>query len=198
MLHQSIRFFCRKSGALFLFAVLLLLSSGCARRDDAVQGITIGKQVWMAGNLATGKYRNGDPIRQARSVEEWNDAISKQEGAWCDYGNDPDGGRLYNWFAVADPRGLAPEGWRVPTDADWRELEVATGGLGFETVFTGSRNCLGIFFGKGSSAFFWTATPSGEFDAWNREISAGSRKLQRVSVARGLGLSVRCVKDREK
>ncbi len=195
MIHQSIRFFCRKSGALFLFAMLSLFVSGCARRDDAVQGITIGKQVWMAENLATDRYRNGDPIRHAKSVEEWNDAISKQEGAWCDYGNEPDGGRLYNWFAVADPRGLAPEGWRVPTDADWRKLEAATGGRGFETAFTGSRNCLGIFFGKSRTAFFWTATPSGEFDAWNREISEGSRKLQRVSVAKGLGLSVRCVKE---
>lgn len=181
-----------------LLAVVLLLASGCAKREDAARGIAIGKQIWMAENLATDRYRNGDPIRHARSVEEWNDAISRHEGAWCHYGNQPANGRLYNWFAVADPRGLAPEGWHVPTDAEWRELEAVTGGRGIETAFTGSRNCLGIFFGKGSSAFFWTATPSSEFDAWNREISEGSRKLQRVRVAKGLGLSVRCVKNREK
>ncbi|WP_084022287.1 fibrobacter succinogenes major paralogous domain-containing protein [Chlorobaculum limnaeum] len=197
MIHQSAHSFFRKS-PLFLFAVLLLFTSGCTKQDDAAQGITIGRQIWMAENLATDRYRNGDKIRHARSVEEWNEAISKQEGAWCDYGNDPDGGRLYNWFAVADSRGLAPAGWRVPTDEEWRELEAATDGQGFATGFTGSRNCLGLFFGKGTAAFFWTATPSGEFDAWNREISEGSRKLQRVSVAKGLGLSVRCVKDREK
>lgn len=187
----------RRTCPWFLIAIVLFLSSGCTKRDDAGQGIFIGRQIWMAENLAIDKYRNGDPIRQARSLEEWNDAITKQEGAWCDYGNNPNGGRLYNWFAVADPRGLAPEGWRVPTDADWRKLEAATGGRGFETAFTGSRNCLGIFFGKGRAAFFWTATPTGEFEAWNREISEGGRKLQRVSVAKGLGLSVRCVKDRE-
>jgi hypothetical protein len=181
-----------------LVVVLLLLVTGCAKRDKSIRSIIIGEQVWMAENLVTDRYRNGDPIRHAKSVEEWNDAISKQEGAWCDYGNEPNGGRLYNWFVVADPRGLAPAGWRVPSDDDWCKLEAATDGRGFETTFTGSRNCFGIFFGKGSSAFFWTATPSSEFDAWNREISEGSRKLQRVSVARGLGLSVRCVKEREK
>ena len=193
MIHHAIESLCKKSAVLALLAVVLVLAPGCAKRD-AAQNIAIGKQVWMAENLAIDRYRNGDLIRHARSVEEWNDTIAKQEGAWCDYGNEADGGRLYNWFAVADPRGLAPAGWRVPSDDDWRKLEAATGGRGFETAFTGSRNCLGIFFGKGSSAFFWTATPSSEFDAWNREISEGSRKLQRVSVAKGLGLSVRCVK----
>ncbi|HHE31767.1 MAG TPA: hypothetical protein ENL07_03850 [Chlorobaculum parvum] len=176
-----------------LFAMLALLA-GCTKRDDAVKTLTIGKQVWMAENLSVTHYRNGDQIRHARSVEEWNDAISKQEGAYCDYGNEPADGRLYNWFAVADPRGLAPNGWRVPTDEEWRKLEAATDGQGFETAFTGSRNCLGFFFGKGQAAFFWTATPSGEFDAWNREISKAGGKMQRVSVAQGLGLSVRCVK----
>jgi len=178
-----------------LFVVVLLLVTGCVKRDKRIRSITIGEQVWMAENLATDCYRNGDPIRHAKSVEEWNDAISRQEGAWCDYDNDPASGRLYNWFAVADPRGLAPVGWHVPNDEEWRELEAATGGRGFETAFTGSRNCLGLFFGQGSTAFFWAATPSGEFDAWNREISKTGGKMQRVSVAKGLGLSVRCVKD---
>lgn len=175
--------------------VMLVLLAGCTKRDDARKTLMFGKQVWMAENLAVDHYRNGDPIRHARSVKEWNDAISKQEGAWCDYGNEPGAGRFYNWFAVSEPRGLAPEGWHVPTDAEWRDLESATNGQGFETAFSGSRNCLGFFFGKGSAAFFWTATPSGEFDAWNREISKASGKLQRVHVARGLGLSVRCVKE---
>ncbi|MGC8774725.1 MAG: fibrobacter succinogenes major paralogous domain-containing protein [Chlorobaculum sp.] len=178
-----------------LVVVVVLLVAGCTVRDKSIRSITIGEQVWMAENLATGRYRNGDQIRHAKSVEEWNDAISKQEGAWCDYGNDPADGHLYNWFAVADPRGLAPAGWHVPSDAEWRELEAATDDRGFEITFTGSRNCLGFFFGQGSTAFFWTGTPSGEFDAWDREISEGRRKLQRVSVAQGLGLSVRCVKD---
>lgn len=172
------------------------LFAGCAKPGDTARSVTIGKQVWMAENLDTDRYRNGEPIRHAKSVEEWNDAISKQEGAWCTYGNEPHGARLYNWFAVADPRGLAPDGWHVPSDAEWRELEAATGGRGFETAFTGSRNCLGFFFGQGSTAFFWTATPSGEFDAWNREISKAGGTLQRVHVARGLGLSVRCVRGK--
>jgi len=193
MMHKFVMALLRRR-SMFLFTVLVLLA-GCTKRDDAVQTLTIGKQVWMAENLATETYRNGDLIRHAKSVEEWNDAISKQEGAWCDYGNESGSGRLYNWFAVADSRGLAPVGWHVPSDEEWRELEAATGGQGFEAAFTGSRNCLGYFFGRGQADFFWTSTPSGEFDAWNREISKVDQKLQRVSVARGLGLSVRCVKD---
>jgi hypothetical protein len=153
----------------------------------------------MAENLDVKRYRNGDPVREAISVGEWNDAISKKEGAWCYYDNNERNGtvhgRLYNWFAVSDPRGLAPAGWHVPADKEWQVLETATAGKGFETPFSGSRNCLGLFFGKGSTAFFWTSTPSGESEAWNREISKGSSKLQKVSVARGLGLSVRCVRD---
>lgn len=192
MMQDSFKVLLR--GRLLFLLTVLVLSAGCAKRDEPVKSLTIGNQVWMAENLTTDKYRNGDLIRHAKSVEEWNDAISRQEGAWCNYGNEPDGARLYNWFAVVDSRGLAPEGWHVPTDADWRELEAATDGRGFETDFTGSRNCLGFFFGKGSAAFFWTATPAGEFDAWNREISKAGGELQRVHVARGLGLSVRCVK----
>jgi hypothetical protein len=188
----------------FLFRACLVLflagamasASGCGRRGGQDEGVRIGRQVWMTANLDTGAYRNGDPIREAGSVSEWNDAISKGEGAWCRYDNDSRNGRLYNWYAVNDPRGLAPSGWRVPSDGDWAELESATGGKGFATGFTGSRNCLGMFFGKGSTAFFWSSTPAGEFDAWDRESSEGTPKLVRVSVARGLGLSVRCVKER--
>lgn len=183
-------------GISWLFVWMLLLA-GCTEKRVPVNSLAIGKQLWMSENLDVDRYRNGDPILEARSVEEWNDAIAKQEGAWCRYDNDEHNGRLYNWFAVADPRGLAPEGWHVPSDAEWNELAAATGGRGFDAPLSGSRNCLGLFFGKGSSAFYWSATPSGEFDAWNREISRESGKLQRVSIARGLGLSVRCVKDDE-
>jgi Fibrobacter succinogenes major domain (Fib_succ_major) len=177
---------------LFL-ALLTVQLSGC-REGGGEATIRIGRQVWMASNLDTGRYRNGDAIREARTVGEWNDAIAKGEGAWCRSGGRHDGERLYNWYAVVDPRGLAPSGWHVPEEREWAELgSVAGGWMRLVPPFPGSRNCLGDFFGQGSMAYFWTSTVSGPFEAWDREASDGKAGMQRVSVSRGLGLSVRCV-----
>ncbi|MEA3495339.1 MAG: fibrobacter succinogenes major paralogous domain-containing protein [Bacteroidota bacterium] len=86
----------------------------------------IGYQVWMAENLNVEKFRNGDPIPHAKTREEWEKARGNKEPAWCYYDNDPVNGvwygKLYNWYAVNDPRGLAPEGWHVPSDDEWTKL----------------------------------------------------------------------------
>ena len=89
--------------------------------------VTIGTQVWMKKNLDVTTYRNGDAIRHAVTKKEWEDAGNKNEGAWCYYDNDPANGavygKLYNWYAVNDSRGLAPSGWHVPSDWEWTLLE---------------------------------------------------------------------------
>jgi uncharacterized protein (TIGR02145 family) len=87
--------------------------------------VKIGNQWWMAENLITTHYKNGDPIPRVLETGEWDSLVT---GAYCDY-DDSDSisqkyGRLYNWYAVDDSRGLAPEGWRVPTYDDWAELVV--------------------------------------------------------------------------
>jgi uncharacterized protein (TIGR02145 family) len=86
----------------------------------------IGAQIWMAENLTVTKFRNGDPIPEARSIEEWVNAGENKEPAFCYVNNDPSTiskfGVLYNWHAVNDPRGLAPEGWRIPGHNDIFEL----------------------------------------------------------------------------
>lgn len=101
-------------------------SSYCGNPD-----IQICNQIWSGCNLDVEYYRNGDPIRYCETYDEWLDAASKHEGAWCYYDNDPENGaiygKLYNWYAVNDPRGLAPEGWHVPTDEEWKELEMCLG-----------------------------------------------------------------------
>lgn len=88
----------------------------------------IGDQWWMAENLNVSHYLNGDPIPQVQDPEKW---IALKTGAWCFYDNEPangiEYGRLYNWYAVNDPRGLAPKGWHVPTDEEWKELEATLG-----------------------------------------------------------------------
>lgn len=204
------------------FAVLAVICiTGCSSHRDSKE-ITIGRQIWMSRNLDTDRYRNGDPVRHAASEAEWHDAASKEEGAWCWYEGERENGRvygrLYNWYALADPRGIAPEGWHIPSDREWQDLvdflgrEPAagralkspkgwgspageSGSSGFDALPAGSRNCLGGFFALGRDAFFWSATPSGDFEAWNREISSRNDGVRRIGVNKSIGFSVRCVKD---
>jgi len=88
--------------------------------------IDIGNQVWMAENLRTSRYRNGEDITYVMSNSEWEGLNQEETGAWAFYnnhaGNEPFG-LLYNWYAVNDFRGICPTGWRVATDQDWQQLE---------------------------------------------------------------------------
>jgi uncharacterized protein (TIGR02145 family) len=95
---------------------------------NVYQTITIGTQVWMAENLKVTHYRNGDPIPNVTDNAAWQ-ALSTE--AYCEYNNDINNvatyGRLYNWYAVGDSRNIAPAGWHVPTDAEWKQLEMYLG-----------------------------------------------------------------------
>ena len=82
----------------------------------------------MAENLKVTSYRNGEASSNETNNSEWANLSS---GAWCSYNND-DGnvetyGLLYNWYAVDDSRNIAPSGWHVPTDEEWKELEIYLG-----------------------------------------------------------------------
>ena len=93
--------------------------------------VQIGTQVWMTKNLDVYTFRNGDQIPEAKSNEEWEKAGENKQPAWCYYNNDPANGakygKLYNWYAVNDPRGLAPEGWHVPSYDEWTALNKQLG-----------------------------------------------------------------------
>jgi uncharacterized protein (TIGR02145 family) len=86
--------------------------------------VTIGTQIWSTKNLDVSTYRNGDVIPQVTDATQWANLTT---GAWCWYNNDSATyaatyGRLYNWYAVNDPRGLAPQGWHVPTNSEWNKM----------------------------------------------------------------------------
>jgi uncharacterized protein (TIGR02145 family) len=108
------------------------------KRDGKVYPtVKIGEQTWMAENLNAATFRNGDPIPEVKTFEEWQKAGENHQPAWCYYDfrkiqDDPINGakygKLYNWYAVNDPRGLAPEGWHVSTDDDWTTLSNTVGG----------------------------------------------------------------------
>jgi uncharacterized protein (TIGR02145 family) len=136
---------------LLLFAFSSTLAIGCKKKVDDIADInfnqsitygsisdqdgnvyktvTIGNQTWMAENLKTSKYRNGEPIPNVVDNTEWGNLTT---GASCTYDNDfkklNSYGRLYNWYAVNDTRNIAPEGWHVATDAEWTILNSYLGG----------------------------------------------------------------------
>ena len=95
------------------------IDDNCNGQIDEGCVVTICNQYWMPKNLDVDHYRNGDPIPQVTDPEVWGTLTT---GAWCYYNNDPANGavygKLYNWYAVNDPRGLAPAGWHIPTEAE--------------------------------------------------------------------------------
>jgi len=182
--------------------------------------VRIGNQEWMAENLKTTKYRNGDPI--ANVTNTW---FNLTYGVYGNYDNDPSNvatyGRLYNWYSVNDSRGLAPAGWHVATDADWAELiaglggesvaggklkeagtahwsspnEGATNESGFTALPGGYRNPDGPYFHFGNVGLWWTATLDNSSKAWRLSLRYSDSMTERASYYLMGGLSVRCVKD---
>jgi len=111
---------------LFLFVLIVTGSTIFS------QTVTIGTQVWMTKNLDVATFRNGDPIPEAKTSDEWLEAGENEQPAWCYYDNDPANGekygKLYNWYAVNDSRGLAPDGYHIPSEAEWTILIIYLGG----------------------------------------------------------------------
>jgi uncharacterized protein (TIGR02145 family) len=182
--------------------------------------INIGNQVWMAENLSVSRYLNGDVIPQVQNKDEWSRLTT---GAWCYYDNNPNNekvyGKLYNWYAVNDPRGLAPKGWHVPTDEEWTELieflggETIAGGKmklnkmweipnvnatnqsGLSTIPAGIINNNGIFFYLGKYTSFWSSTEKSNIEAWSRGLDYRDADVDIGYDFKTNGLSVRCVKN---
>ncbi|MDG1041850.1 MAG: fibrobacter succinogenes major paralogous domain-containing protein [Flavobacteriaceae bacterium] len=91
-----------------------------------MKSIKIGNQEWLTENLNVDHFNNGDEIQQIESAEDWLMYLKEKKPAWCYYENDASNGKkygkLYNWYAINDPRGLAPKGYHIPSDTEWTEL----------------------------------------------------------------------------
>jgi uncharacterized protein (TIGR02145 family) len=123
------------------------------QQGNVYKTIVIGTQEWMAENLKTSIYRNGQPIATNLTNLEWQNTINTQIGAWSYSNNDSQYdcpyGKLYNWYAVADPRNVCPTGWHVPTDAEWSVLinyldPNADGGNNFSNIAGGELKSTGL------------------------------------------------------
>src|SRR6478736_3339709 len=111
-------------GLVLLMCSALIICT--AQISESVPAIKIGEQIWMSTNLDVSTFANGDLIPEAKTREEWNSASDNHLPAWCYYNNDTaignKYGKLYNWYAAADRRGLAPKGWHIPSDLEWKKL----------------------------------------------------------------------------
>jgi len=191
------------------------------------QIVKIGTQVWVTKNLEVSKFRNGDLIREVTTNDEWEKAGENKQPAWCYYNNDSVNGKkfgkLYNWFAVNDTRGLAPSGYHIPTDSEWTILSDYLGGkkiagkiLKMEPIceneiqiggwngnnsigFSGLPGGYGFYFGGfdfiGDYGYFWTSSEGSDNSAYTRLLSGENDALARASYFKGGGLYVRCLKD---
>ena len=185
--------------------------------------IQIGTQTWMAQNLKTTKYRNGDKIPNVTENASW---AALATGAYCWYDNHISNkatyGGLYNWYAVTDIRNIAPTGWHLPTDAEWTTLTTYLGGenvaggklkeTGTTHWFfpnTGATNSSGFTalpegyrYGYNSSfelvgydGYWWSSTASNASDVWNRYLYYDKYYVYRNGYHKQFGFSVRCVRD---
>lgn len=191
--------------------------------ESVIEVIKIGAQEWTVKNLDVSRYRNGDLIPEVKDPKIW---ANLKTGAWCYYDNDPKNGKeygkLYNWYAVNDPRGLAPEGYHIPSNIEWIELTTFCGGEDIgggnmkESGIThwygpniGATNNIGfsglpggyvyeLFYGIGESAYWWSASAV-EDDlkvAWFRALGSEDRKVSFMAELKSFGFSVRCLKDK--
>ncbi len=181
--------------------------------------ITIGNQIWMKKNLNVSRYRNGDIIPEVQDPNVW---FSLTTGAWCYYNNDPAYGaiygKLYNWYAVNDPRGLAPQGWRIPSTSNWQTLTAFLGGpgiaggkmkstslwaapntgatdiVGFSALPAGRQLYYGVPAANLLGCTFWSATSSESYNANSIKLIHNSEGATYDAEDRAYGFSVRCVR----
>jgi uncharacterized protein (TIGR02145 family) len=180
-------------------------------------------QEWMAENLRTTTYANGDPIPNITAGNEWSGLTI---GAWAHYQNNTSFqnpyGKLYNWYAVADPRKVCPTGWHMPTDSEWTVLTDYLGGesvaggkmkstgtqywnspnagatneSGFSGLPGGYRDFDGGYFNLlGDLGFWWSTSEIDQLRAWGRTLRVDNAIVERGPQLKKFGLSVRCVRD---
>ena len=187
--------------------------------------IVIGNgQEWMAENLRTTIYSNGDPIPNVQVDSIWGALIT---GAWVNFNNDNQYettfGKLYNWYTVSDSRNVCPTGWHVPTDNEWTDL---TDYLGGQSVAGGKMKSLGILYwtapngdatnesgfsglpagfrennnsysSLNTNGYFWSSTENtaNPGTSWYRVLGFDSGFVGKNGLNQKYGISIRCLKD---
>ena len=184
--------------------------------------VTIGTQVWMAENLRTTKYENGDPIGTTTS-DITGESAPKYQWAFEDDISVADVyGRLYTWFAATDARNVCPTGWHVPSDGEWETLKLYLGGdsiaggklketgtshwqtpntgatneVGFAVLPAGYRSFTGAFVSLQISSYIWSSTPNPTPEwSWGQRVGYNDGILLRGGYYKQAGASIRCIRN---
>ena len=194
-------------------------------KKEKISYTNIGYQTWMNKNLAIDRFKNGDIIPMAKTAEEWQRAAERKQPAWCYYNDDEAKGeiygKLYNWYAVNDSRGICPESWHVASDNEWMLLTNYFSGIntaggklkasktnywqapnvgatnirGFSALPGGYRDFDGSFYLIGYQSFFWSNTKNNDEYAWGRTMYNSNAGVNRYYYEMSLGASIRCLKD---
>lgn len=182
--------------------------------------ITINNQIWMVENFNVSVFLNGDTIPEAKNSNDWLSASKNGQAAWCYYDDKTNSttGKLYNWFAINDKRGLVPEGWRMPTKADFEQLAKNLGGekiagaklksstgwgdkgngtneSGFNAIPSGMRQFNGGYSNETDYSYFWSSTDRPGDNAWYFGLSNKNSIAKTFFSQKGNGFSVRCIKN---
>ena len=181
-----------------------------------IDQVQIGKQIWMTKNLNITSFRNGDPIPQVKSDKDWAKAGEDKKPAWCYLENKKSNGDLYgilyNFYAINDSRGIAPEGFHIPSSAEWTKLikcfgdrktagkkikastEKGTNNFNFNGIIGGKRGFMGFF---DEISNWWTSTPNlnGIESAISIEIGREDDDIEIGGSSMSSGNYLRCIKD---
>lgn len=190
-------------------------------QGNVYKTIKIGTQTWMAENLRSTHYRNGDPIPNVKSAADW---IKLSSGAYCTYGNSNNldsiatFGNLYNWYVVSDSRKVCPFGWHVPSKAEaqtlmtflgqntagtqlkeagakWKNNTGGTNSSGFTALPTGVRRSdTGEFSNLGGLTGWWTTTEKDANFAWFQDFGNYESSFEGAN-PKQLGYCIRCLQD---
>ena len=185
--------------------------------------VQIGNQLWMSENLKTTRYNNGDEIPTGLTDGDWQNNTSGALAVYDDNESNADiYGRLYNWYAVVDNRGVCPENFHVPTDGEYILLTNYLGGndiaggkmkeaglehwdspntgatneSGFTGLPGGFRNTTGSYDDMGEGGYFRSSSEYNSYRAWFHGLYSTWEEVYRgFEMAKNSGLSVRCVGD---
>jgi uncharacterized protein (TIGR02145 family) len=224
--------------SLIVIGFVLILTNSCKKGEsktipetvtdkdgNVYSTVTIGSQVWMAENLKTTKYRNGDLIGTTTPATKDISGESTPKYQWACRGNETEVaayGRLYTWYAVTDSRNVCPSGWHLPSDAEWTTLTTYLGGesvaggklkaigtgywdspntgannqSGFTALPGGVRGSTGSFYTLKNWGGWWSSTvPSVTTTALFRHLDYYDTTVEKYGYDKRNGISVRCVWD---
>ena len=207
---------------LLLFFPILSFSQVTDHEGKTYKTVKIGNQTWMAENLSIATFKNGEEIYLTEDEEEWFVSGLDELAALAEFEQETSEGRkyirFYNYFVLTDPRGIVPDGWRIPTDEDWRILAQTLGGeaaatpklkstagwwteeengtneSGFNALPLGMVTDEGEFLSWNEGAYFWSIDLDGDF-AINRSLTENRFAFEKASSFKSNGLAIRLIKN---